>query len=425
MKQLNIFKDSAMNMLRQVSAIIILLLFSASLVAQTQFPTMPTGKAPNLIVFVHGCCTDIKDLNELRKKLSKAYKPLLQKTTEWEIVVFDWTSSMLKPPGLIDHVYIQQYAYPAYINAFSKGQELAGAINQYPIYQYIHLIAHSAGAKLIDEAAKKLALDKQTKNQERPFIHLTFLDAYTPLEVDKSVLVGSYGSLLNDYLEHYSEHYVHKGFPYTDETLPHAFNFDITRWGVADPLKEPFGHLRPLNWYIQSITAPKPEFKYLKYGHPLSREGGNQFINVMGKLYPPPSTDPLDPNKGLITLVTYPPAAGVPIVTKVNFPSSILGDGVSVNGTVEFKDPDASVTWGQGVTWAQFDVLGDTCSGCFQPFGFDPGVIDLRKGKFDFYMWCTAPGFSWTMKLTLRDEQNKISNPYTFSIACTPPLGAV
>jgi hypothetical protein len=67
------------------------------------------------------------------------------------------------------------------------------------IYEYIHLIGHSAGAKLINKAAQQLAVDKNRQNAKKPFIHLTFLDAYTRDATDDR----GYGSLPN-----YSEHYV-------------------------------------------------------------------------------------------------------------------------------------------------------------------------------------------------------------------------
>jgi hypothetical protein len=386
----------------------------------------PQGTAPNLIVLVHGCCTDGNDVNTLREKFREAYagRAILQ-SGEWEIVVWDWTKCTPDPnvECTPKHDYIAEAilrgipaaialfledANKAYDNAVSRGLDLARAIEDYPTtYKHIHFIGHSAGANLINWAAKALAGYKIQGNEERPFIHLTFLDAYTPNE-DESEF-----GLLEGYPEHYSEHYIHYGLKYTDTYLRHAFNFDITGWGHSINEDGAFGHHWPLNWYIKSIKSPKFKLKgKFPYGYPLSREGGNdQFTNVMGQLYPPGDS---------IKLATYPPSAGVPVVTKVDFPSSIPADGVPVVGTVEFKDSNA------GIIGAKFGELGDTCEGCGVPFEIDPGVSDLTEGKFNFSMSCSGDPFFWAVKLILTDRQDhpppNESSPYTFSIACELPL---
>jgi len=126
---------------------------------------------------------------------------------------------------------------------------------------------------------------------------------------------------------------------------------------------------------------------------------------------------------GVCSSTTPPPPQGngIPVITKVNFPSAIAGDGQEVYGTVQFTDNNA------GVNWAQFDVLEDTCGGCFTPFSFDPNSFDpeisgLVEGEFEFFMHCTTEeGFSWTMRLTLKDLEGHVSEPVNFSIACEPP----
>jgi hypothetical protein len=83
---------------------------------------------------------------------------------------------------------------------------------------------------------------------------------------------------------------------------------------------------------------------------------------------------------------------------------------------VQFTDNNA------GVNWAQFDV-SKTCDECdFQPFGFDPEVSEFTEGEFDFFIWCTTDeGYSWTMRLTLKDVDGHVSDPVDFSIKCEPP----
>jgi hypothetical protein len=268
----------------------------------TPMSVKPEGKARNLVVYVHGCCTDANGFYLLRKRFEEAInQAFLQKppTQPWEIVVWDWTKCTPDPavectpvPPGYDPDYIRNvredlskwwvpWAGTAYKHADEhEGQELADAINQFK-YKHIHLIGHSAGSKLINRAAERLSALNQ-KNAEKPFIHLTFLDAYTPND-NKEDIKGknSYGSL-PDYPNHYSEHYVHKGLLFTNAPLKKAFNFDITGWKhtQGDGF---FGHDWPVNWYIQSIITT-PEFNY---GFPLSLEGSNNPLNGLDQIYPP------------------------------------------------------------------------------------------------------------------------------------------
>jgi hypothetical protein len=139
--------------------------------------------------------------------------------------------------------------------------------------------AHSAGAKLIHEASKKVAADKLKK---RPFIHLTFLDAYTSDDGD----TNSYGNLGN--YPHYSEHYVDMGLWYTDALLPTAFNFDITGWtddaNRIDPTGLPTGHHWPWRWYTRSVESPTSTGDL---GFMLSLEGGNEGYSTLSQRFQP------------------------------------------------------------------------------------------------------------------------------------------
>lgn len=305
----------------------------------SQISHIPAGKADNLIVWVHGCCTNKSDVDNLTDRLSDAYAALLQQSSEWEIVVWDWSAHTPKWDWDAAYNYAQM----------KGGSELAAAINQYPNrYTHIHLIGHSAGANLIHEASQILAVGLAGT----PFIHLTFLDAYTPDDSAKQ----KYGRFQITY-PHYAEHYVDtQGLLHTDEFLPNAFNFDITHWVHSSDQGDPFGHLWPFNWYIMSIKPQALQFIYLKYGHPLSGEVGNQLIDVMGQLYPPGKR---------ITIDTDIPLRGGPEVTNVTFPSSIPADGERATGTVTFRDTIENNT---GVNLAQFDVLGKPVADPLHPF---------------------------------------------------------
>jgi hypothetical protein len=245
-------------------------------------PREPQGTALNLIVLVHGCCTDA---NDIKNEWDRLGNKIVQETIKnqppgaWEIVVWDWSaytpkSIIIDPQDLIKDA---RTAYDNIVN-YNLDLRLADAIATYH-YEHVHLIGHSAGAGLIDGAAKDL-VRIYTQRNENPFIHLTFLDAFTPTPTD----AGNYGFLPHyPDSKHYSEHYVDRTQPIidprTNEILPNAFNFDITGWPPdnSDERRD-FGHQWPRYWYEKSVTSTQPKFKY---GYPFSREGGNDPLNVL------------------------------------------------------------------------------------------------------------------------------------------------
>jgi hypothetical protein len=236
----------------------------------TPMARSPAGKAPNLIVLVHGCCTDQNDLMEwdgLGNKITQQ----LPNATSWEIVVWDWTKDAGTLPG------------PAYQNAFNQSLNLSLAI-AHNKYEYIHLIGHSAGARLVDLAAARL-VDYYTNSPPgtvKPFINLTLLDAYTVSDTDKQ----TFGDL-GKYSHYNSEHYVYRGDPInvtwsTDACLAASFNFDLTAWNpITEFEKNGFsvGHQFPRYWYDQSVSAG------FQYGYKLSLEGNGKKVGDLDALY--------------------------------------------------------------------------------------------------------------------------------------------
>jgi hypothetical protein len=181
-------------------------------------------------------------------------------------VVWDWHEDTPTQPSL-EHPNILSWAYD---HAETQAAILAAAISSHS-YKYIHMIGHSAGARLIHFAATDL-IGKGKIQQEKPFIHLTFLDAFTYTDEDSGKKGGQGYGYLKDYQDHsYAEHYVDTGpFPSTDAILQNAFNFDITSWTPSArdwPLGG--GHQWPRYWYQQSVTTSE-----FRYGFPLSLEGG-------------------------------------------------------------------------------------------------------------------------------------------------------
>jgi hypothetical protein len=262
----------------------------------------PVGSAHNLIVLVHGCCTDENDVKEwidLGNKIAR--KIINSKPTEvWEIIAWDWhkytpkhdykTTAILY--GFLEaSKLVLDDSNAAYDDAVDhddqpgQGSKLADAIasainESEPSYKYVHLIGHSAGVRLIHEASKKLA-DKKLKR--KPFIHLTFLDAYTRT-IEDSEGKNGYG-YLEGYPERFAEHYVDIGLPGTDAILKNAFNFVLTDW-EEDKKSEWWeaGHLWPLRWYTRSIEFPK---KTGVLGFRLSLEGGYEAYSTLSQRFEP------------------------------------------------------------------------------------------------------------------------------------------
>lgn len=277
---------------------------------------LPEGKTKNLIVLVHGCCTDSTGIYEWRGLADVLIGEILKSETpgDWEVIVWDWTAYTPKPkqptvipildPQTAIAAWIAEYAknfkdvadqaYDAVSDQSSRigqGSQLKNAIalainnSSANSYEYIHFIGHSAGSKLIHEASQKISTDLTMK--KRPFLQVTFLDAYTRSDTDKN----GYGSFAD-----YAEHYVDKGLSIgpsgsTDECLTNAFNFDITSWAPSDrtwPFPDA-GHNWPRYWYEQSVTTRfltvVPTLAY-GYGHPLSLEGGTVTYTKLAEDYP-------------------------------------------------------------------------------------------------------------------------------------------
>jgi hypothetical protein len=147
-----------------------------------------------------------------------------------------------------------------------QGQRLGKEIVKWQ-YNYVHFITHSAGSHLIHEAAKHI----KTNDRTPPFIHSTFLDAYCP-NSDETIYA---------YYSDFAEHYVDRGFPFTDADLWGAYNFDVT-YLPKPPLTFPSTpflngwsneiwqqyHFWPVDWYQQSIKLPS----VYRFGFSLSFE---------------------------------------------------------------------------------------------------------------------------------------------------------
>jgi hypothetical protein len=177
-------------------------------ISQPVYPSSsarPQGQAPNLIVLVHGCCTNEDDVNGWRELGSSMLSAITnaQPDRAWEIVVLDWSFDTPKHDydslGPVEGLRQRKKdATTAYNNAFSQGWALGRQIAGYHIYEYVHLIAHSAGSNLIQSAIYSL----RTTPRIAPLVHATFLDAFATNGAESIYGAGA----------QYAEHYVNLDF---------------------------------------------------------------------------------------------------------------------------------------------------------------------------------------------------------------------
>lgn len=149
---------------------------------------------------------------------------------------------------------------------------------------HVHLIGHSAGSWLVNEAARDLAQDSDLP------IHLTFLDAYVPIGWNADELGNVYPDLNDSQRPFWADHYLTHDHTlvFTHQTLMHAHNVDLT--AIAHGLNQ---HRFPFYWYHATVTGSYPRALYADrplisqtgdtpYGFPLTREAGpNNWQNAL------------------------------------------------------------------------------------------------------------------------------------------------
>ena len=184
---------------------------------------------PNLVIITHGWL----EREPWPENLALAIK---QKTdpNQWLCGWFDWhkDAALINPTG-----------------AAKFGKNTAGPLLGKKILElskdcpHIHLIAHSAGSWVINEAARIVAA------RTNAAIHLTFLDAYVPLFWHEENL-GDIRSDPNNsvWAEHYFTRDITLGF--TEKLLTGAHNVDLTN--IEPGLND---HRFPFHWYHATVLA--------------------------------------------------------------------------------------------------------------------------------------------------------------------------
>src|SRR3989344_223113 len=174
---------------------------------------------------------------------------------------------------------------PAYALAGQEGRTLGNCINIQG-WNHVHLIAHSAGAALIQAVSEKIK--EPTIGSLGTVVHTTFLDAYVPAFLDDRSRYGNGADWSDSY---FSRDQLTGGF--TEGPLDHTYNVDVT-W--LDPNKGNFDsfsssrgfsielcpvttttHGWPTVFYANTIPPIPTNLLpgYDGFGFPLSKEGGN------------------------------------------------------------------------------------------------------------------------------------------------------
>ncbi len=220
------------------------------------------GMAAQICVEVGGTVPERDSLFRYANKLSKTCS-----TPYWDVFVYDWRAAAdTKAP------------WSAWANAVEYGTALGITLAKQD-YAHVHLLAHSAGAMLIDSTKNWLQ-----RLPAKPFIHLTFFSAYDPFaQIKNGVQVSAYGQGA-DWVDNYiDKRPVAAWFGRTDRggthlLMPNAYNVDVTQWDIRPVPDAPYNaalshHAWPHLFYARETFMPMA----FDLGFALSREAGKTF----------------------------------------------------------------------------------------------------------------------------------------------------
>ncbi len=189
-------------------------------------------------------------------------------SSDWQVVAFDWALQAwtFNPDSALE---------AAKVEGGLLGNEIAGQS-----WQRVHLIAHSAGAGLIQAAADVIRLASPTT-----VIQTTFLDPFVGFNHGGLSWYGANADWSDDYFTPVDA----ETSPAGDTTglpLPKAYAVDVSwvgphyvAWYVASTGGEVAvsSHGYPIDFYMQSITHSDPSWCGAGYGFDLSEEREGPF----------------------------------------------------------------------------------------------------------------------------------------------------
>lgn len=242
-------------------------------------PVQPTYAPPpekvsdkdSLVVVTHGWRPDLKWLEGMTN-----------------VITTYLTANGLKNWEVHGHKWVEKASQGGPRTALQNGKEEGVSLGRSIISQgfsHVHLIAHSAGATLIQSASEIIK-----KNPTKITVHLTFLDAFVGFKYEER---GNYGKGA-DWADNYFSRDINTGgefYQLTEGPLDHAYNVDVT-WLDANKksiqmyASTPLGEVSQTcyqtvtshGWPYQFYTATVPPNTLLGsqgFGFPLSKEGGN------------------------------------------------------------------------------------------------------------------------------------------------------
>lgn len=247
----------------------------ANIISEAILQKSTDGNSPgpdelNLVVATHGWYEPTPWPRELVLAMKNKVN-----SSEWFLGWFDWRSRS----KVINPADAARFARDS--AGLLLGEEIVRLSTE---WRHVHLIGHSSGAWLINEAAKVIA------SQTDASIHLTFLDAYIPLFWEQSRL-GDFGSDPNT--AYWADHYIIHDITLTatGPRLTNAHNVDIT---AADPDIPDHDFVR--HWYHATVIgsyAQGDEYQgkelfnaagKIEYGFARSLEAGEENFKVSAGL---------------------------------------------------------------------------------------------------------------------------------------------
>ncbi len=240
-------------------------------------PVIPpdvSGTGRNAVVLTHGWRSDAhawaesmssKICNSLNGTVVDPVGNDLTHTCKagaWDVFVYDWSTmaGTLAP-------------WSAWANAVERGTALGMELAK-KNYAHVHLLAHSAGSMLIESAKEYLR-----RLPQKPFIHLTFFDAYDPFaQIKDGVQLSAYGEG-SDWADNYVDTRTldtlfANQMDGTKQLMPHAYNVDVSKWDNRQQPLPPAAILFRHEWpyvFYDSYTFTSMDYEL---GYQLSKEEG-------------------------------------------------------------------------------------------------------------------------------------------------------
>jgi hypothetical protein len=186
----------------------------------------PAPSASKLVVVTHGWANDTPDsttlawLSNVRDSIrAEIDSRLTDEMDDWKVIAYDWTASSGKGRHSDTNIGPFKGFNDAYNNATEHGRD-QGVVWADAGYEHVHLIGYSAGAGLLEEAARTIK-----ERSPNTTVHLTFLDAYIPLGRN-----GADFASAADWVDNY---FTRDGVPRTQNIISESHNVDLTALSKA------------------------------------------------------------------------------------------------------------------------------------------------------------------------------------------------